>query len=368
MNNFFNKKEDYIEDDFDSNGEDFLNPSMKDMNDRNQQPKAKKNKNKAEGAQFIGLTSLDDNRLFKKPNRNVESSEAIAMIIRGFVFIFMFLISLFGIFLIFKTPYYNMYSQKEPIILDENKNLGAANPFSNKSPEDLRSQIINEDEESTKVPTGVVSQNKPVVDEDEMLRREFENSKATTNKQDTDLTKLLKDNVEADTPQQENNVSQNESVKQMSEENVSQSTISPVIQDVAPAKPNVASSQNPSSAVSQRGNTTQSATPATAEQTTWLVTIYSTPRRDEMPERLLRLKDRYKNALNGVTFYFVENQTNNGGMNYRISVAKTLQGIANPSFNSNKEAKSFCDSLKSQGLDCFVSTVNKSSLPGALIR
>ncbi|MDR2008209.1 MAG: hypothetical protein LBQ34_04480 [Alphaproteobacteria bacterium] len=332
-----NKKEDYLDDEFEIEREDFLNPAMKDMDSRNNVSKLKKPK-KTNGEQFISLSSKPS---LRRKMGSLESNEAVSMIVRGFVFIFMFLISLFGIFLIFKTPYYSMYSQKEPIILKENAAL-ANNPFA-KSPQELQNSIVMAEPENTKVPTGVLSK-KEVVDEDAMLQREFENSR-NQNKQDTALTQLLKNDVV-----ESNN---NEVV----DTPAPASTPKPPVVKSSPAP------QNPAPTP---------ITPKVAEQTTWLVTIYSTPRQDEMGERLLRLKNTYKNALSGATFYFVENKPTGvdagSPTNYRISVAKTTAGIAYPSFNSNAEAKSFCANLKSQGLDCFVSTLPKSVLPGAIIK
>ncbi|MCL2567220.1 MAG: hypothetical protein FWE18_03905 [Alphaproteobacteria bacterium] len=365
MNNFFNKKEDYTEDEFIGDREDFLNPSMKDMDSRNHPAAPRKSKKIPEGGQFIDLTSLGGRASLMRGTKNLESREAVSMIIRGFVFIFMFLISLFAIFLIFKTPYYSMYSQKEPIILNENQAIANNNPFA-ASKEELQNRIVALDEDNTKIPMGVVSKNTPR-DEDEMLQREFEKSQKPSNKKDTDLTKLLKNNVAAGESKAANNSSSSDLQSNSQETAASNNDTLQNRASGSGTTESLASNNNVNSPQNS-ANTQQSITPAIAEQTVWLVTIYSTPRQDEMPERLLRLRNAHKSALAGATFYFVENSNGGANINYRISVAKTTSGIAYPSFNNSAEAKSFCNNLKAQGLDCFVSTFSKSSLPQAIIK
>ena len=410
MNNFYNKKDKYIDNDFEIEGDDFLNSSMRDMDARTKSNKKKKkiNQDYDDGIQFVDLASLDREALFKSNIRTPENSEYMSTVLRGFIFIFMLLISLFAIFLIFKTPYYSYYNQDEPIILGENKNIINSDPFSitsstSKTTDQLKEEILEPEEQSNvKLPTAVISKPKTKIsDEDEMLRRDFENSKTATNKQDTELTKLLKnsENV-AVVEKSSKNPIQNKPIENKmvtndtpddvpAEENSSTNFKYPAMGDkkmvtdssqvfakengntelsskpVVTPKPKVPAKVEPQ--IAKQEKIQENKPNNVAEQNVWLVNIYSTSKKDEIHERLLRLKNQYKSALMGTTFYLVENKTEKG-TNYRISVTENQSGIAYPSFTNAVEAKSFCTTLKSQGLDCFVSSVYKSSLPRYIIK
>lgn len=417
MNNFYNKKGNHVDNDFEVESEDFLNSSMRDMNARTKSGKKKKiNHDYEEGIQFVDLASLDQDTLFKSSNRSPENAEYMSTVLRGFIFIFMLLISLFAIFLIFKTPYYSYYNQDTPIVLDENKNMMEANPFAQnpQTQQSLEEEIIEPEENNVKLPTAIISKPK-ISDEDEMLRREFENSRSAKNKQDTELTKLLKnsdtvvvkektietppiieskkienkvvDNLPQDHPAQEiskvgtekNNKKSSGVFKypamgdkkmvtdnaQILAQNDTTNTEKSKLESIAksPVKKEEAKPVQPNISKETQGNKPNNI----AEQSVWLVNIYSTQNKNDIHERLIRLKNQYKNALAGTTFYLVDYNTAKG-ITYRISVTENHSGISHPSFATNTEAKSFCDNLKSQGLDCFISSVNKSSLPRYIIK
>ncbi len=353
MNNFYNRKDRNTADDFEKDTEDFLNSSMKDMNSRNQS--TKKNNNSQKNRNHF--SSFDSDILFNPKSKTPEYKEYMSTIFRGFIFIFMLLISLFSIFLIFKTPYYNYYAHNDPIILDKNNDVIFNDSFA-KTTEKLKEEILEPKNSKVKLPTAVASKPaKIVADEDEMLRREFENAKPLKNQKDTEITTLLKKSetiLEKDYAVNNKNkdslpkdLPANDSFKYPNVDNKTKTTqlIDSSITDK--------NSSNKANKIS--------------EQRVWLVNIYSTIKKDDMPERMLRLKNQHKAALAGTTFYFVENQTDIG-VTHRISVTKNQSGISYPSFANFVEAKSFCDSLKSQGLDCFVSAVNKSLLPKYIIK
>lgn len=414
MNNFYNKKEKHADNDFEMEGDDFLNSSMKDMDDRTKSTKKKKiNQDYDEGIQFVDLASLDREAIFKHSIRSPENSEYMSTVLRGFIFIFMLLISLFAVFLIFKTPYYSYYNQEEPIIIGENKSIMVSDPFAiapeySKNQAELEAEIIEPEQSNVKLPTAVISKPKPKVsDEDEMLRREFENSRSAKNKKDTELTKLLKESETAtvvEKPSKKPLALQNKSIdnkialNDMPEDLPAEESVkSPSVEFSKPNKKSGSfkypamddkkmvadnskvlssgteeaelnkSSKPKNSAPELEKSIDNSKTNNVAQQNVWLVNIYSTAKKDDISNRLLLLKNQYRSALAGTTFYLVESTTEKG-TNYRISLSENQSGIAYPSFANNTEAKSFCAKLKDKGLDCFVSSVYKSALPKHIIK
>lgn len=337
----------------------------------------------------------ENNNFLESASKENETKEYIQTVLKGFVWIFMFVVSFVAIFLIFKTPYYQYYKAKVPIKLDSNGNVVDSgndititdnksydpsekftkntnndmlenfsdDPNSSFNSSSLANSGNNTDESDNNKPPVVHSKEIKDVDSsknevakpkktmaennttsrEETLKRELAgNNKNHLN--DSDLTSLLKNN------------------KTLSDRQLAGATTKPTPESynttsVAGNNPVLSSSAN---VKSESGNVKLTNSTA-SNKSVWLVNIYSSTNKSTLKRSYNNLKNKYS-ALQNTSAYFTE-FFHNQGKTYRISVAKNTTGHnSNSYFNTKHDASQFCNTLKGQGLDCFVSMVFLPSL------
>ncbi|UQY80303.1 Sporulation related domain conataining protein [Candidatus Hepatincola sp. Av] len=340
----------------------------------------------------------ENKNFLESASKENETKEYIQTVLKGFVWIFMFVVSFVAIFLIFKTPYYQYYKNKAPIKLNsngdvvengndititDNKSYNPSEDFTNDTNNDMlenfsddpnsslngnlkENSVANSQSENSASPTVVpskvvknedsspnlklnsknvkntITENNKVSREETLKRELASNNKNHLN--DSDLTNLLKNN------------------RTLSDKQLARATTRPT-----PEVDSTNSANNVSSIASSNSNATQapisvnSAKVTASNKSVWLVNIYSSTNKSTLKRSYNNLKNKYS-ALQNTSAYFTE-FFHNKGKTYRISVAKNTAGHSgNSYFNTKYDASKFCATLKGQGLDCFVSMVFLPSL------
>ena len=91
--------------------------------------------------------------------------------------------------------------------------------------------------------------------------------------------------------------------------------------------------------------------------TIWLINIYSSNNQTILSDKLKEFKTKYSFLQNNYIFYIITINVNNT-IKYRISLANST----NQYYKTFQEANAVCKNFKFQGLDCFVSSVDKNNL------
>lgn len=333
----------------------------------------------------------ENNNFLESASKENETKEYIQTVLKGFVWIFMFIVSFVAIFLIFKTPYYQYYKARTPIKLDsngdvvdnsndvtitDNKGYDPSEKFTKNTNNDMLENFSEESNSSlndsaldntnknysNKVPIvhskeikdsdsnkhervktkNTIAENNTISREETLKRELASNNKNHLN--DSDLTNLLKNN------------------KTLSDRQLARATTrsNPEIASVNSTN-NTASLTSSNSTMAMAPTSSESTGGATSNKSVWLVNIYSSTNKSTLKRSYNNLKNKYS-ALQNTSAYFTE-FFHNQGKTYRISVAKNTAGHSgNSYFNTKHDASQFCATLKGQGLDCFVSMVFLPSL------
>ncbi len=341
---------------------DPLNASTKDTNFISKM--TRKNMSSRDDMEKIDLDSIEKDTFFSGVEKK-ESSEYFSSVMKGFVFIFMLLVSLLAIFLIFKTPYYDFYAQKDPYVLESPAGSEVVNPFA-KNPNDnsLAQPTIPIIEEG-----GILSS------KDNQLDSELS---AVESESKSDITKLVKNNKIAELTKPEVKkpaITKKPEVNVKNTKVVVKSTLAEIKNNKIESNEQVVQEENPSvldfgyatGKGTQKDSTTNTLQSGQTTDMVWLVSLYSTKDKNELQNRLDRLKSSRPLIFKDAVIYFTEGSVD-GVSNYRIAVAKNNSGVAYPSFTSQKEARDYCSSIKLQKLDCFSISVAKGNLVNYLVK
>ena len=315
---------------------------------------------------MVPLSSLTvEDSLLGQMFQSKERKAYVGSIVSGFMWIFMFFVSLLSIFLIFKTPYFSYYEQTTPYIVGEEgqiRNMGENKEIPNiiidmngnniKDDESNQMLISRPNENDRDIPAF----EKPIEQKDEedkpkvivplrdkIVENKIDDSpkRAITqeedsryqNKVDTEITKILKNSSQA-----------NSSVKKAIETDT-----------VVEKKLLVNQGAN---SVSRSKETSK------YSQQVWLVTLYSSSNKNNFNTIWSQLKERNGGVLDNVEVYLIENNVDNK-TTYRISIARKMFSDSYGNFATQNEAKDYCKYLKNKRIDCFVTAVDYTTLSKA---
>lgn len=354
--------------------------------------------------------TINGKSLFARITDNNESNEYFKVVMRGFIWIFMLIVSLLALFLIFKTPYFTYYENKTPVVvpsqdkikeeeyIDSNSVL-KNNTTNNK--ESITQEFIEEngDLKSSETDKDNSSSQQLEVKSKNIASPDNQNTAVAPdtleNKKDSVLTTMLKQNMSEETVNNDaisnpditekpevaaprtnkqfsngvnNNVKERRKTSDyvpLNEEDIKVTPSEPVTQKQALGnlvleKPNDSTTEvNNKSVNSSTNNVTKTVLntkPVFSKG--WLVNIYSGYNKNDIYGKIKQLK-KENNVLAGPdnVFYVVENKIK-GGILYRISVAKNISSTEKPAFKDAQSARNYCNSLKSSNVDCFISEVD----------
>jgi hypothetical protein len=297
---------------------------------------------------------------------NQSSKQYMVLAFSGFIWICMCAVSFIAIFVIFKTPYYKYYNQSAPVIIPEGnvtamddeeyllqqrKNSNNAQPAL-QIPEDFIEQNtgVNTQNNQRSLPKNNKLAVQVPIPEQKPVERSYQN------KEDTDITKLLKQEpvkeepkVAVTTPAQP---PASQAKKDLPKPKVTppSSTQKDVNVNLNTAKANK-QEEAPVSAVPQDKKAGTSPYLALNNKpVVWVVNVYSTRNKEVLPEKLQQIKGS-SSIFATASAYFTEFMSD-GRKNYRISFAK------DGGFATQADASNFCAELRKSKIDCFVSSID----------
>ena len=323
---------------------------------------------------MVPLSSLTiEDSILGQLFQSKERKAYVGVIVSGFIWIFMFLISLLSIFLIFKTPYFSYYEQTSPYIVGEQGQISnmqdkeipkiIIDSNGNQIKEDDDSKMLisrpndneisipafeksiesdeNNDDNTPQViapPVEQIIENKlPDADKKPSINN---NENRYQNKVDTEITKILK------SEQQEKVAIGTNTAKPKKE-----------------LETNTAVEKN---LLTKKGTNIIANTQDTSKysQKVWLVTLYSSNNKNNFKGIWSQLKASHGTILDNVEVYLIENIVDNK-TTYRISVARKMFSDSYGNFATQSDAKDYCKYLQSKRIDCFVTFADYAMLSKA---
>ena len=322
---------------------------------------------------MIPLSSLTiEDSLIGQMFQSKERKAYVGSIVSGFIWIFMFVISLLSIFLIFKTPYFSYYEQTSPYMVGEEgqiRKMGDSKDIPNividmngnniKDDESNKMLISRPNEDERTIPAFEQSveqkaeEDKPKViipQNDKIVENKIDDSPKKTikptdesryqNKVDTEITKILKNSSQS-------NAMAKQTIEKPKKAIETETTVEKKL--LAKQGSNSIASGKDASKYSQR---------------VWLVTLYSSSNKNNFNNIWSQLKARNGDVLDNVEVYLIESTIDNKTI-YRISVARKMFSDSYGNFATQNDAKDYCKYLKNKRIDCFVTVADYAMLSKA---
>ncbi len=341
MNNYYrNNKDDYDNNNY-NNTEDYINLQSKDNIRLEDEPNSNMN-------------------IFAQFTDNMENREYLTIVSKGFVWIFMFVVSFFTLFLIFKTPYYLYYDQTKPLKIQQsinsindlidtsssyNKNI--SNQFAKENLKKPIQNLPNKDVSSNKDKNFSLETNKS--DQNINSSKPTQSVKKNDNKissSDSDITSLLKKNT----------ITSNKLNLSSQEKTYIKS--SPYVNNSNSISSSMTANTNKKQSLSEDIKTNEPIGKV------WVVNIFSSSKKELLYNKLAQLKFVYSGILNdNLSYYFTTNLVNNA-YSYRIALGNKDNGY----FSTSLAAKNFCLILKKSDLDCFISEISYKDLSASITK